>query len=252
MKELLFIVGTHGNELAPLKLFYDHPYGQTDEVRWEVMVGNPGAVLENTRFVEDDLNRSFGKEDYGNLHEYTKYLVDRIHGRIAKKHYDILYDVHTSNDIKPLSFPDCAFINNVDDKTLQAVKNLTVEHIIWDSNPEYNGQYVTSAHPVGVTLEYQKTARFEYDVKKVLVNFENVVYQRIPQRKKYLYEADKPITQLERDRYDLQLEDFKPLTSEQNILLQLPPDEVYVPVFVNKKEIDPNYYCFLNKKLREL
>ena len=249
MKELLFIVGTHGNELAPMKLFYDHPYGQTDKVRWEVVVANPRAVFRNQRFIDHDLNRLFGNTSSEGGWEAG--LVSEIRERINRKKYDVVYDVHTSNDSKPFSFPDCAFINTLDQANIDALSPLYVDHIIWDSNPAYNRQYVTSCHPVGVTLEYQKTTSFQHDVGKVLNDFESIVYQHQPKRKQIVYEADRPVTQEEAEMFNLKLHDFSPLSEENRQQLHL-PEGIYVPVFVNKKEVDPLNYCFLNRKVREL
>lgn len=248
MKKILFVVCTHGDELAPLQLFLRHPYGQTEKVEWEVLVANWKAALTHTRFVDDDLNRLFGENEKNSPKSWESTLVPEIRKRISQKNYDVVYDVHTTTRIKPKETPDCIFINANDKKNLHAVSLVKTPFVIWDSNPIYNQQYLTSCHPVGVTLEYQKTALFENDVARILSDFHNITHEKV-QGKKMICKADQPITQKEAKKYKLSLKDFVPLTVQQKKLLRLPPKDNYLPVFINPPEIDPINYCFLNKEV---
>lgn len=248
MKRILFVVCTHGDELAGHKLFQDYPYGETDKVSWKVIIGNPEAVSLNTRYIESDLNRSF------NIKKPRTYEEKRA--QILKsyfKEYDEIYDIHTTRSIHPSSWDDCIFINRDTPEAMKACTYLTAAHIIWDRDEEYSKQYLTYHHPIALTLEYQKTYDVYNDYERILVDFENIIHQEKPrQHTKTLYEAFRGITQKEKEKYQLEFEDFRQLKSIEKNHLELPKDEVYTPVFVNSKDIDPVYYCFLNRKIKEI
>lgn len=247
MKKILFTVCTHGNELAGLKLFLDFPYGRNHFVEWEVVIGNPLAMGLNQRFVVSDLNRSFNVKKPSSYEEKrAELLKKRFQG------YDVLYDIHTTQIMKDKTFDDCIFVNNIDKKTITQCKYLNSKHIIWDSDKEYQKQYVTSAHPIGITLEYQKTGDSQYDWAKVKKDFENIISQKEVKRIKMIYEADRSVAQKEREKFNLSMKDFVPLTYKEKELLGLPKNENYVPVFVNPPEVDPKYYCFLNKETKKI
>lgn len=248
MKKILFVVCTHGDELAGHKLFQDYPYGETDKVSWKVIIGNPEAVSLNTRYVESDLNRSFNTSQ---PHTY-----EEKRAQILKKYFqdfDEIYDIHTTRSIHPTSWDDCIFINNTKPEVLRVCSYLSAQHIIWDSDEEYAKQYLTYHHPLAITLEYQKTYDVYNDYERILVDFENIIHQEKPrQHTKILYEASRGITQEEQEKYNLEFEDFRQLKTIEKKQLGLPNDEVYTPVFVNNKDIDPVYYCFLNRKIKEI
>lgn len=54
------------------------------------MLGNPKAVNRNTRFIDTDLNRSFGKEAGGYESRRAKQIAKLL------KNYDLLLDIHTT------------------------------------------------------------------------------------------------------------------------------------------------------------
>lgn len=248
MKKVLFVVCTHGDELAGHKLFQDYPYGETDKVSWKVIIGNPEAVSLNTRYIESDLNRSFNIEKPRTFEEKRARILKSYF-----KEYDEVYDIHTTRSIHPSSWDDCIFVNKTTPELLKACTYLTAPHIIWDRDEEYSKQYLTYHHPVALTLEYQKTYDVYNDYERILVDFENIIHQEKPrQQEKTLYEAARGITQEEHTKHKLEFEDFKPLKAIEKEQLGLSLDEVYVPVFVNSKENDKEYYCFLNKKIKEI
>ena len=248
MKKILFVVCTHGDELAGHKLFQDYPYGETDKVSWKVIIGNPEAVTLNTRYIESDLNRSFHIKQAETYEEKRAQTLKKYF-----REFDEIYDIHTTRSIHPSSWDDCIFINNTNVETLRACSFLSAPHIIWDNNEEYSKQYLTYHHPLALTLEYQKTFDVYSDYERILVDFENIIHQEKPRQiEKTLYEASRGVTQEEKERHQLEFEDFKQLKSLEKKQLGLPAHELFVPVFVNPKQIDLEYYCFLNKKIKAL
>ena len=144
---------------------------------------------------------------------------------------------------------DCMFINTIDDKAITACSYVSAKHIIWDSDSQYNKQYLTGHHPVGVTLEYQKSGDYLEDVNRIMSDFYNIVRTHKSEVfPKFLYKADKPVTQIEQSKYKLNFSDFRSLNEREKKVLNLKKNEDYVPVFVNPLNVDPEFYCFLNKK----
>lgn len=248
MKKILFVVCTHGDELAGHKLFQDYPYGETDKVSWKVIIGNPEAVALNTRYIETDLNRSFNVQIPKTYEEKRAQLLKTYFQK-----FDEIYDIHTTQSIHPSSWDDCIFVNTTTPEILRACSYLSARHIIWDSDNEYSKRYLTYHHPLSLTLEYQKTYDVYNDYERILVDFENIIHQERPKEKeKVLYEASRGVTQHEQLKHQLEFEDFKSLKAIEKKQLGLTEGEIYVPVFVNAKEVDPNYYCFLNRKIKTI
>jgi len=246
MRKILFVVCTHGNELAGLHLFLTHPYGRRKNIEWEVLIGNPEAMTLNQRFLETDLNRSF------NANWSTSYEEKRAQALKKRlKKYDVVYDIHTTSAIKSQALDDCMFVNTIDAKAIEACSYVSAKHIIWDSDKEYNKQYSTGHHRVGITLEYQKSGDFFEDVNRIMSDFYNIVSAHkshiFP---KFLYKADRPVAHNEQLKYKLDFSDFHPISEEDKKVLELKNKEEYVPVFVNPPEVDPEFYCFLNKKIK--
>ena len=248
MKKILFVVCTHGDDLAGLKLFMEYPYGKTKYVEWEVIIGNPQALTLNQRYIESDLNRSFNTLL---PHQYEAQRAKALKKRF--KPYDVIYDIHTTRTITSPDIDDMMFINNRDPETLKACVFIEAPHIIWDSDTQKQKQYLTAAHPLGITLEYQKTADANNDYARIKADFLNIIHNRISKKApKHLYEASIPVTHEQRKELHLDFQDFKKLDLPDKRVLLLPKEEEYVPIFVNSEEVDPQYYCFLNKKIRDV
>lgn len=246
--KILFLVATHGNEQAPMQLFYEFPYGKNDYCQWEVMVVNPQAVLLNQRYVYEDMNRktSFLLDDKYSEHWRKQFILQKI----KAGNYDVVYDVHTNDDIHPDTWPDCGFVNKMNDANKQAVSYLETSYIIWDHNPLYNQYFMTSGHPVGITLEYQKTGDVWQDRERIKSDFFRITMGIQRENNKSFYKADIPVTQDQKDKLHLQFQDFKPLTLEEKMKLSLSDlKKEWIPVFCNTREISPENYCYLNKKI---
>lgn len=134
---------THGDELAGLQLFLQHPYGKNSKVEWKVVIGNPEAITLNKRFIETDLNRSFNAKQAKSYEEQRAEILKKIFPS-----YDVLYDIHTTQMIKYPNNGDCIFVNSVEKNVIDESKYVQSKNIIWDSDPEYVKQYLTAHHLV--------------------------------------------------------------------------------------------------------
>lgn len=101
-KEVLLVASQHGNEPLGKELVYyimaNYPE-LMDNI--DVVVGNPTAVRQNKRFIESDLNRSWGfDEDMTLERNRANELTDYI-GRSAAT---LVLDLHTTTTSQPRCF----------------------------------------------------------------------------------------------------------------------------------------------------
>ena len=97
--------GTHGNELTGIHLIRRWQSNPREVARpsfsTELLIGNPKATSLNRRFVDQDLNRSFGRGSLSDT-QSTHYEVARaaqINALLGPKgapHVDFIIDLHTS------------------------------------------------------------------------------------------------------------------------------------------------------------
>lgn len=107
--KLLVIGGTHGNEMLGIqlvKLLQDMPIDDVD-----TLIGNHRAVAVSQRFIETDLNRSFGVDGSS----YEMWRAREIERLIAQ--YDMVFDFH--NTQTPNN--NCSFVGPSSRKDLQDV-----------------------------------------------------------------------------------------------------------------------------------
>ncbi|MDO8497412.1 MAG: succinylglutamate desuccinylase/aspartoacylase family protein [bacterium] len=249
MKKLLFVICTHGDELAGLNLFLHYPYGKNEKVEWKVMVGNPMATLTNLRFTETDLNRSFNAKKARSYEEKRAEILKKIFAN-----YDVVCDIHTTTAIRDsIGWDKCLFVNSVDQSTLSECRYVPSDYIIWDSDPTYQKQYLPAHAKIGITIEYTKTKNAAIDMKRIEKDFIQIINQKPissqAEKKRLLCRADRGVTQDEKDKHNLFLKEFVPLTQEEKKKLKLHLEKEYYPVFINPRSIDPKYYCFLNEKM---
>src|SRR3990167_10700075 len=106
--KILIIGGMHGNEplgIEIAKRFQDRPIKGVDTI-----LANEKAILNNSRFIEQDLNRSFPGNEDSNEYEIKRacFLLNLC------KEYDLVLDFH--NTYCPNN--ECTFIGKSADKSL--------------------------------------------------------------------------------------------------------------------------------------
>jgi succinylglutamate desuccinylase len=100
IRKVAIIGGTHGNELTGVYLIqkFDRFPVLLHRNSFECLkiLANPGAIKENRRYIDRDLNRCFSKDDLANL-ELTSYENKRTQEIAAQlTDIDFIIDLHTS------------------------------------------------------------------------------------------------------------------------------------------------------------
>lgn len=118
--KVLVLGGTHGNELLGVRLVQS--LQKTPIKNVDICIANPRAVQQDVRFVETDLNRSFGEQ------ERTSYEIDRAKELSwLVKGYDIVLDFH--NTQTPNN--NCAFVGvDADPILYEVAKSLGYKQVI--------------------------------------------------------------------------------------------------------------------------
>jgi len=97
--EVLIVGGTHGNEPSGVKaLLRFHQLLSADnsllkQGRVHFLLGNPAAYLQNKRYVDYDLNRSFTDKDMSHLEAARAAEIDRFFNRGAS--FAMVLDIHS-------------------------------------------------------------------------------------------------------------------------------------------------------------
>ncbi len=125
------IGGTHGNELTGIHLIRKWRMNGVEVSRptfqTSLFLGNPKAIGENRRFIDEDLNRCFSVEALKSI-EPASYEASRaqvLNGVIGPKEspkYDFVIDLHTSTsncgamiilfDLNPFNVALAAYLSN--------------------------------------------------------------------------------------------------------------------------------------------
>ncbi len=95
MKNILFIVCTHGNEAAPLGVLEDviKKYGENSFYKnCDYVIGNPKALEKNIRFTETDLNRIYPGNSVSELYEERRAAELLAYA----KQFRFVIDLHTT------------------------------------------------------------------------------------------------------------------------------------------------------------
>jgi hypothetical protein len=105
--KILMIAATHGNELLGIKLYQRLLQKRSPLLEHiNFMIGNPRAFAAKKRYIDCDLNRSYGVN--GQLYEQQR--AAEIAAYISETKPDIVLDMHTTSCIQP----NCLIVGNLD------------------------------------------------------------------------------------------------------------------------------------------
>jgi aspartoacylase len=106
IKKIAIIGGTHGNELTGIKLiehYQDNPDRTTrSSFATHLCIGNPLAVHQKVRYVEDDLNRAFSYQELEktpgkSLESQRAHELNQLLGpKMKDPKMDFILDLHTT------------------------------------------------------------------------------------------------------------------------------------------------------------
>ena len=98
MTKILAIISTHGNELLGPNVLSYMLNKRSELLEYvDFMVANPRAYSQNVRYVESDLNRSYGS----NLDTYEAQRSKTIEDRIKLLQPELVLDFHTTTAEQP-------------------------------------------------------------------------------------------------------------------------------------------------------
>lgn len=128
MTNILLLGSQHGNELLGDRL-YAHLTQHFSELLPHVMfvIGNPKAHAAGERYIESDMNRSYG----GELATYEAQQAKRIETLIAENDFDLILDLHTT----VCSEPPCIIIEDIYDENKAFLKASSINKIVLMQNP---------------------------------------------------------------------------------------------------------------------
>ena len=231
MNNILVIGGMHGNEklgIELVKLLKSRPIEGVSAV-----IANPVAVKNEVRFMETDLNRSFGAKNYTSLEEKRALEIEKM-----TKSYDLVLDFHntqTSNN-------NCTFVGEDCNKDLyQVVSYLGLSECIIATYDCIN-KYCLNTLSVEISIDDKRdNAGYWYEKIKKLQTV-----RKLPTKEINKYTFYQRITW--RQQQELKLGDwypFKPVSQQDK--QKLNTDKNIVPIFVGSNLTE--YYATLVEKV---
>lgn len=148
MTKILAIISTHGNELLGPNILSYMLNKRSELLEYvDFMVANPRAYSQNVRYVESDLNRSYGS----NLGTYEARRSKAIEDRIKLLQPELVLDFHTTTAEQP----DLLITANIEDKVSRdfinasAIKDVLVVEPLNDITtvaPHFVAYEVSNSH----------------------------------------------------------------------------------------------------------
>lgn len=165
--KIAIIGGTHGNEPVGIEVMKDLKEKRPASVLhdYSCFLGNPLAYTQKKRFVDADLNRSFGEKGVrvGNEKEQSEKLASEILGK-----YDFILDLHTTTSHMGLT----VLLNNDHELTRQAavrIQKLMPEvKIIEGMKMNEDCPYTSNIIGAGLTIEVGPVANNVLDAKLII------------------------------------------------------------------------------------
>ena len=231
---ILIIGGMHGNELLGVelvKLLQASPIKGVD-----AMIANPEAVISGQRYIETDLNRSFGLQP---LQTYETRRVEEM--RVMTQSYDLVFDFH--NTQTPDN--DCAFVGAGCNPLLYDVMRLTnLNHCI-EATYDCINKYCLNAISIEISMDSPLNNAMVWYEKIAALSASMVV----PDNKITVYQFRRRVTWKEQEQYKLGgWRPFVPLVSTDKQRLNTSGD--IVPIFIGSKLTE--YYATLLEKTGEI
>lgn len=188
--KILFVISQHGNEPLGRELvnfiLARHP-ALMDSI--DVIVGNPEAVEKNVRFVETDLNRSWGfTEDL--THEQKR--AQELQRYISHSPATLVLDLHTTATNQPRCFIAHSTSGTVGELIAAShIRNVVVmpDHI---AEPSLIGK---NAHAVSIEVSNSELNDELYE--SLATDIEAYLSGRYPHAEKDVFEVDEKILKSE-------------------------------------------------------
>ena len=123
MSNILLLGSQHGNETLGDEL-YAHLQTNYSDLLSHVtfLIANPKAHELSERYIESDMNRSYGLDQS----TYESKQADKIEAYIAAHHFDLVLDLHTTTCAQP----SCFIASNLDGSVGQFIGLSSINRIV--------------------------------------------------------------------------------------------------------------------------
>ncbi len=235
MTKVLIIGGMHGNEpLGPavVGLFKDMPIKNI-----EVVLANEQAIAQNSRFIKQDLNRSFpGEKDSGDYEkrraaELLRLCID----------YDLVIDFHNTH----CPDNDCAFVGESAPTSLYDISASLGLHRIIVADYDCLNKFAPNCLSIEISLSSPlNNAQLWYKKISRLVTSDSLPKSKSYEKYRFVYR----MTLEDRDRLNLadkNLRAFRPLDKE--LVEAMKVSSPAYPIFINDAYTPYNYGGILYK-----
>lgn len=185
IRNVAIVGGTHGNELTGVYLLrrwaaYPDAISRSS-FKTNLLLGNPKAVEQNRRFIDEDLNRCFtmkslASTDRGTYESLRSFYLNQIIGPKGAPKHDVIFDMHTSTS-------NCGVMLILMDKNLfnlrlaAYIQNRISGAKIHYIPPTQEGQpYLNSICPYGLAMEIGPIAQGSLQSDIIALTDEAVKY----------------------------------------------------------------------------
>ena len=234
MNKVLVIGGLHGNE--PLGLEVCAKLEKLNLPQVDVLYGNPEAINQNRRYIDEDLNRCFPGDASGSLEQSrAAEIMKQAAG------YDIVIDFHNTH----CPNNDCTFIGSQSKSISQLPVFLGLNRVVLADAYDSINKYVNGCLSVEISLSSPK---FSVDgwVEKVISLKEFEPKKQCGQIQ--VYEFVYRITREEQEKYNFpRWRAFGEVPPKDSEPLPIKTDEPLYAIFVDDAYTPYNYAALIRK-----
>ena len=232
---ILVIGGMHGNEplgQEVVKLFQSQPLANIDTI-----LANEQAIAGNSRFIKQDLNRSFPGNRTSKEYE-PKRAAQLL--ELAKK-YDVVLDFHNTHCPKN----DCTFVGSSAEALLFDISSWFGLKRVIVADYDCINKFATNCISIEISLSSPRmNAQWWYGRISKLSNLVSLPRAEDIEKFKFVYR----MTLDDKAAYNLSpesLKAFEPISVD--LAKKLDVDTPAYPIFINDKYTPYNYGGLLNK-----
>jgi len=221
-QDILFVGCTHGDEQVGRYVFDTYSCGRNEYYQWKTIIGNPEAMMLNTRFIETDLNRSFPGNPTGTYEERRAHqLIPHLNQA------DMVIDIHQSYS----TTPDFMIVNDWTPDIEEIDHYTHFENIIVLSQGvgTYSG-LMQMEIPHATAFEYGRQLDMEDARRRVQADIESILNKKPTgiKSKHFAFWKDLPLE----FKGQTEIDNFVRLTDEQRKLFGITEENIY-PTFID-------------------
>ncbi|MCB9084289.1 MAG: aspartoacylase [Bdellovibrionaceae bacterium] len=172
--KVVLVGGTHGNEKTGVylikKWLATQGKGLPADHEYLFLLANPRATEENRRFIDSDLNRSFGHRTQAQAHDYefsrARELTEQVQNWSDSEPY-FLIDLHTTTSNMGVTF----VLSRMDGLSARVVQSASLNtensRILMNADLDGDCVFVESIAPHGIIIEVGPVAQNVYDSRRI-------------------------------------------------------------------------------------